>query len=143
MFSLYKGNQYLPSTTNQASTPVQWSVTRDSTNNNVYMKVFCTPRYKYDALLISFIARSSTQQPQRIQSSSHFHSRPLAPLEPGQSYRAAQAQVTRPQAPARSFHGALLLQPEKLSPTTPPPCRFPCLLLMPTRVYVRADIVTI
>ncbi|KAF9456916.1 glycoside hydrolase [Collybia nuda] len=35
MFSLYKGNQYLPSTTNQASTPVQWSVTRDSTNNNV------------------------------------------------------------------------------------------------------------
>jgi len=42
LFSLYKGDFYLDSTTNTASTPVQWSVTRDTAAGQYFLKVVNT-----------------------------------------------------------------------------------------------------
>ncbi|TFK98215.1 glycoside hydrolase superfamily [Pterulicium gracile] len=42
MFGVYKGDFYLTSTTNTASAPVQWSVTRNTSAGQVYLKVINT-----------------------------------------------------------------------------------------------------
>ncbi|KIK53431.1 glycoside hydrolase family 51 protein [Collybiopsis luxurians FD-317 M1] len=42
LFSLFKGDFYLTSTTNTASSPVQWSVTRDTASNQYFLKVVNT-----------------------------------------------------------------------------------------------------
>jgi alpha-N-arabinofuranosidase len=42
LFSLYKGDFYLESTTNTASSPVQWSVTRDTATSQYFLKVVNT-----------------------------------------------------------------------------------------------------
>ncbi|KAF9061578.1 glycoside hydrolase [Rhodocollybia butyracea] len=39
LFSVYKGDFYLTSTTNTASSPVQWSVTRDTATSQYFLKV--------------------------------------------------------------------------------------------------------
>ncbi|KAJ3994967.1 glycoside hydrolase family 51 protein [Lentinula boryana] len=42
LYSLYKGDFYLQSTTNTASSPVQWSVTRDTSAGQYFLKVINT-----------------------------------------------------------------------------------------------------
>ncbi|KAF9061576.1 glycoside hydrolase [Rhodocollybia butyracea] len=42
LFSLFKGDFYLTSTTNTASSPVQWSVTRDTATSQYFLKVVNT-----------------------------------------------------------------------------------------------------
>ncbi|KAJ3926967.1 MAG: arabinofuranosidase [Lentinula lateritia] len=42
LYSLYKGDFYLTSTTNTASSPVQWSVTRDTSAGQYFLKVINT-----------------------------------------------------------------------------------------------------
>ncbi|KAE9405340.1 glycoside hydrolase [Gymnopus androsaceus JB14] len=42
LFSLFKGDFYLTSTTNTASSPVQWSITRDTAANQYFLKVVNT-----------------------------------------------------------------------------------------------------
>ncbi|KAF5389000.1 hypothetical protein D9757_005077 [Collybiopsis confluens] len=42
LFSLYKGDTYLTSTTNTASSPVQWSATKNTAGQQVFLKVINT-----------------------------------------------------------------------------------------------------